>query len=114
MLRRTLLALALAACGRGAYPQTAKPTTPPTGIEAAGLPFHVLDRGGHELDERAFWDRLGAARVVCVGEEHPNPHHHWVQLEVVHHLIKTWPKLALGMEMFQKPFQGVLDDYTAH
>jgi len=114
MLRRALLALALAACGRGAYPEAAKPAPPPTGIEAAGLPFHVLDRAGHELDEKAFWDRLGAARVVCVGEEHPNPHHHWVQLEVVSHLVKVWPHLALAMEMFQKPFQGVLDDYAAH
>src|SRR5207302_775064 len=62
--------------------------------------------------ENVFWTQLGAARVVCVGEEHPNPHHHWVQLEVVRHLAKAWPKFALGMEMFQKPFQGVLDDFA--
>jgi uncharacterized iron-regulated protein len=117
MARRAVLVLAAAAaCNRGAYPGG---TTPPAagmkgGIEAAALPFHVLDRSGHQLDERVFWDQLGAARVVCVGEEHPNPHHHWVQLEVVRHLVKRWPRLALGMEMFQRPFQGVLDDYAAH
>ena len=55
-----------------------------------------------------------SSRVVCVGEEHNNPHHHWVQLETVTQLIarKKQP-LALGMEMFQRPFQGVLDDYAA-
>lgn len=84
------------------------------GIEAAALPYQILDaRTGHQLDEAAFWSRLAAQRAVCVGEEHTNPHHHWVQLEVVRHLVKQWPHLALGMEMFQRPFQGVLDDYAA-
>ncbi len=120
MVTRALFVLvAAAACtGHGAYPGgAAKPTTPAAtgkrGVEAAGLPFHVLDRGGHELAEDAFWKSLGAARVVCVGEEHPNPHHHWVQLQVVQHLGKVWPHFALAMEMFQRPFQGVLDDYAA-
>ena len=113
MLRRALLALALTACTRGAYPAASKPTAPVKGIESAGLPMHMLDRGGHQLDEKVFWERVAAAQVVCVGEEHPNPHDHWVQLEVVRHLAKIWPHLALGMEMFQRPFQGVLDDYAA-
>jgi uncharacterized iron-regulated protein len=51
---------------------------------------------------------------VCVGEEHPNPHHHWVQLEVVRRMAKQWKQMALGMEMFQRPFQGPLDDYAGH
>src|SRR5438067_1425612 len=102
MVRRALLALALAACG-GSY--TAKPAAtapapaPKRGIEAAGLPYHVLDRVGHQLDEAEFWATLGKARAVCVGEEHTNPHHHWVQLQVVQHLAKLWPHFALGMEM---------------
>ncbi len=103
-----------AACSRGSYPAATTPQPAPKGVEAAGLPYHVLDRGGHQIDDKVFWDQLGAARVVCVGEEHPNPHHHWVQLEIVRHLAKQWPHLALGMEMFQKPFQGVLDDFSAH
>jgi uncharacterized iron-regulated protein len=61
-----------------------------------------------------FWDKLATQRAVCVGEEHKNPHHHWVELEVVRHLVKQWPHAALGMEMFQRPFQGVLDDFAAH
>lgn len=101
----------LAACG-GARPSA--PTTPKRGIEAAALPYVVLDRTGQQLDETAFWNRLAAARAVCVGEEHPNPHHHWVQLMVVQHLAPKWPVFALGMEMVQRPFQAVLDDYAAH
>jgi uncharacterized iron-regulated protein len=85
------------------------------GIEDAALPYQVLDgRTGRQVDQSAFWDKLGTQRAVCVGEEHKNPHHHWVELEVVRHLVKKWPHAALGMEMFQRPFQGVLDDYAAH
>jgi uncharacterized iron-regulated protein len=84
------------------------------GIEDAGLPYTVLDaRTGHQIDTAAFWDKLATERAICVGEEHKNPHHHWVELEVMRHMIKKWPHAALGMEMFQRPFQGVLDDYAA-
>ncbi|MEZ4362537.1 MAG: ChaN family lipoprotein [Kofleriaceae bacterium] len=119
---RLVVALAaiasLAACG-GAYRGAATPggaQEPPRGVEAAALPYTILDgRTGRQLDAAEFWGRLGAARVVCVGEEHPNPHHHWAQLEVVTRLTPgaAHSSLALAMEMFQRPFQGVLDDFTA-
>lgn len=127
MVRIALCALVFAVGCGGKYPggTTTPPTTmgartksapPEGGIAAAALPFHVLDgRTGRQLDEPAFWASLEKARAVCVGEDHPNPHHHWVQLHVVSELAKrrTADKLALGMEMFQRPFQGVLDDYAA-
>jgi uncharacterized iron-regulated protein len=113
-------ALALAgACG-GTYggPPVAHPQPAGRGIEAAALPYQVVDaRTGKSIDEPAFWARVTAARAVCIGEEHSNPHHHWMQLhvvrEVVHRLAKGTP-IALAMEMFQRPFQGALDDYAAH
>jgi uncharacterized iron-regulated protein len=115
---RIAVFVGLAACG-GSYgghatSTSGSPAGGKRGIEAAGLPYHVLDRTGHQLDEAEFWARVDAARVVCVGEEHQNPHHHWVQLQVVRQVATKWPQLALGMEMFQRPFQGVLDDYAAH
>jgi uncharacterized iron-regulated protein len=112
------LAFALVGCaGRYGGAPAEHPAAPARGIEAAALPYQVVDaRTGKSIDEPAFWARLAAARAVCVGEEHPNPHHHWVQLHVVRQLIERLPKgtpLALAMEMFQRPFQGVLDDYAA-
>lgn len=90
---------------------------PKGGIAAAGLPYQVLDgRTGRQLDEPAFWAALTASRAVCVGEEHPNPHHHWAQLHIVQQLLAKLPpgtKVALGLEMIQRPFQGVVDDYVA-
>ena len=120
VVRAVWIAVFVAACA-GSYGGRTTPATPASaaaqtgkrGVEAAGLPYHVLDRTGHQLDEPVFWSKLESSRVVCVGEEHPNPHHHWVQLQVVRHLAKVWPHLALGMEMFQRPFQAVLDDYAA-
>jgi uncharacterized iron-regulated protein len=115
--RASVIMLVIGGCG-GAYPGAHTPanaagSATKGGLENAGLPYHVLDRTGHQLDEAAFWQQLAAARVVCVGEEHTNPHHHWVQLQVVKRLTKTWPHLVLGMEMFQRPFQAVLDDFAA-
>src|SRR5580765_2060670 len=115
----SVLALALLGCG-GRYGGTPveQPRSGARGIEAAALPFQIVDaRTGKSLDEQAFWARLAAARAVCVGEEHNNPHHHWLQLHVVRELARRLPRgtqLALAMEMFQRPFQGVLDDYAAH
>jgi uncharacterized iron-regulated protein len=115
---RALLGLAVFLVGCAARP--AQPTTggpPRGGIEAAALPYHVLDaRTGRQLDEPAFWAQLTSARAICIGEDHSNPHHHWVQLEIVKQLTKRSPpgtRFALGLEMVQRPFQGVLDDYAA-
>lgn len=121
MVVRCLALALLVACGGrygGSTPSPAKPqpTTPKRGIEAAKLPYSILDaRTGREVDKATFWAKVDASRLVCVGEEHKNPHHHWVQLEVMKQVIahRKHDRLALGMEMFQTPFQGILDDYAA-
>ncbi|MDB4961650.1 MAG: hypothetical protein JWP01_1649 [Myxococcales bacterium] len=120
MMYRVLTALAVFTLGCGGHYGT-RPTTPPTkrpmgSIVNAALPYQVLDaRTGRQLDDGAFWASLLAARAVCVGEDHTNPHHHWAQLEIVNQLVKrsAGAPLALGLEMIQRPFQGVLDDYGA-
>lgn len=115
--RAAVLVVAIAVVGCAGRHGGATEPAAAGGIEAAALPYQVVDaRTGRSLDEPAFWTRLAAARAICVGEEHPNPHHHWMQLHIVRELIKRLPKgarLALAMEMFQRPFQGVLDDYAA-
>ncbi|MBC7978197.1 MAG: ChaN family lipoprotein [Myxococcales bacterium] len=87
------------------------------GIEAAALPYQIVDaRTGKSVDAPAFWSRLATSRAVCIGEEHSNPHHHWMQLHLVRELFRRLPKgspRALAMEMFQRPFQNVLDEYAA-
>jgi uncharacterized iron-regulated protein len=88
------------------------------GVEAAALPYRVLRAsGGQEISWEVFLSELDRAGAVCVGENHRNPHDHWAQLHLLDQLTlrnrKAGVATALGMEMFQRPFQGVLDDFAA-
>jgi uncharacterized iron-regulated protein len=122
MLRRVALLLLLGACsgtyGGGPHEPKAPTAKAPAGIAAAALPYDIVDaRTGRQVDPAAFWTKVESSRAVCIGEDHTNPHHHWVQLEVMKRIAHDAPagtRLALGMEMVQRPFQGVLDDYAAH
>jgi aminopeptidase N len=58
-------------------------------------------------------DRAGDKKIVYVGEVHNRFEQHRVQLDVIRELYKKNKKLAIGMEMFQKPFQEYLDKYIA-
>ena len=51
--------------------------------------------------------------IVYVGEQHDRFEHHRIQYQVIRELFKKNKKLAIGMEMFQKPYQKELDDYIS-
>lgn len=110
---------ATAGCARSPDPERpGRAEERPPDSERAALPHRILELpGGSEISWEAFVQRTRDASAVCVGETHSNPHHHWAQLQVVKALLadedEDAPSAALGMEMFQKPFQGVLDDYAA-
>jgi uncharacterized iron-regulated protein len=113
----TAASIAIAACGGASSSGASKPSAA-RGVEAADLPFRVLRaRGGQEIGWAAFLAELDRAGAVCLGENHRNPHDHWAQLHVLDELTarnrRTGVATALGMEMFQRPFQGVLDDFAA-
>ncbi len=61
----------------------------------------------------AVIEKLPQKKIAYVGEEHDKFAHHQVQLEVLHGLYRQTPKIAVGMEMFQRPSQKMLDDYIA-
>ena len=52
-------------------------------------------------------------RIIYVGEVHDVFAHHAVQLDVITGIYKKDPQIAIGMEMFQRPFQKSLDSYIA-
>ncbi|MDX1697285.1 MAG: ChaN family lipoprotein [Thiohalobacterales bacterium] len=95
--------------------------------DATGAHPHVMATGNGQrpvqatpaLDLGAFASletiipRLAERRVVFVGESHNRFDHHLTQLEIIRGLHARHPSLAIGMEMFQQPFQPVLDDYIA-
>jgi uncharacterized iron-regulated protein len=63
------------------------------------------------LSEIAF--RVADKTVVYVGEKHDRFGDHLVQLEMIQALHQRHPKLAIGMEMFQRRYQKSLDDYIS-
>ncbi len=51
--------------------------------------------------------------IVYVGEKHDRYGDHLLQLEIIRHLHQRYPKLAIGMEMFQRRYQESLDEYIS-
>jgi aminopeptidase N len=57
--------------------------------------------------------RLLTSRIVYIGEIHNQYAHHMNQLKVIKKIHEAGYQLAVGMEMFQQPFQHAVDDYLA-
>jgi aminopeptidase N len=51
--------------------------------------------------------------IVYVGEKHDRYGDHLLQLEIIRDLHQRYPKLAIGMEMFQRRYQEALDEYIS-
>ena len=52
-------------------------------------------------------------RVVFIGEQHTNFSNHLNQLKIIKAMVEAGKKVAVGMEMFQEPYQNYLDRYIA-
>jgi len=86
-----------------------------TDAAAPALPVEaspVLDLSAFSTMEQII-PALADKRVVFIGEQHTRYDHHLTQLEIIRRLHALHPQLAIGMEMFQQPFQRYLDDYVA-
>jgi uncharacterized iron-regulated protein len=57
-------------------------------------------------------ERVAEKKIVYVGENHNQYSHHLMELEIIKDLHRRGKTLAIGMEMFQRPFQKPLDDYV--
>ncbi len=62
---------------------------------------------------KALISDLASVRVVYVGETHTNRHHHEIQLKILKALVERTGPLSVGMEMFDRTYQGVLDRWSA-
>ncbi|MBW4551458.1 MAG: ChaN family lipoprotein [Aphanocapsa sp. GSE-SYN-MK-11-07L] len=56
---------------------------------------------------------LAKTQVIYLGETHDSLQDHQAQLEIIQALYQQNPKLAIALEMFQRPFQPILDRYVA-
>jgi uncharacterized iron-regulated protein len=106
--------LALGCAGEQKSPAIAKPeSTDDDVVERSSLPLQLAlgERTG-TLSELA--PELARASAVCIGESHDNPHHHFAQRELTRALMReaAGRPLAVGFEMFQRPFQAALDTFS--
>ncbi len=73
--------------------------------------------GGEASDRATILKALSESRVVYLGERHDSELDHQAQLEIIQALVAQGEadgeKVAIAFEMFQRPFQSVLDDYSA-
>jgi uncharacterized iron-regulated protein len=69
----------------------------------------VEGRTGRLLTVSQLLDSLEQVRAVFVGEEHDNPEHHRIQLEIIRGLYHRSLHLAVGMEMLPRESQAILD-----
>lgn len=70
-------------------------------------------RRGRDVTFRAMADDLASVRMVHVGEAHTHPGHHDLQLRILQTLQERGLPLLLGMEMFERPYQPILDRWSA-
>jgi uncharacterized iron-regulated protein len=56
---------------------------------------------------------LNRHQIIYVGETHANPAHHVIQLKIIEGVFKNNPSMRVGMEMFDRSYQPVLDLWTA-
>ena len=80
-------------------------------IELVSLPAGI-----ETSREKTFGDIIAELlhnRVIYVGENHTSYEDHQLQLEIIRALYEHDPRLAIGMEMFTRQNQPVLDRYMA-
>lgn len=77
------------------------------------LPSTVSSPTQRSLSPQTVVNQLSQSRVVYLGETHDSAADHQSQLELLKALHVKNPNLAIGMEMFQRPFQSALDRYIA-
>lgn len=98
-------------------PADTRPDVPADIVFRGELPFHGFrDKDETRLAPVDFFDELSEADVICVGEEHENPHDHWAELKILHSLFErtsmNGKELALGLEMVDRSHQSVLNRFA--
>ncbi len=118
MLRLTSLVAFFAVCGLLLWSYSDKTVAPPTKAPTAvkSEPLHVTvvkSKDGKDLTYGQLIDELNKVDLVFVGEQHDSVVHHQMQLQIIKSLFALDERLGVGMEMFQRPYQNVIDRYFA-
>lgn len=64
-----------------------------------------------DLSHQEIIQELTQADIVYLGEVHNRPQDHQAQLTILQQLHEENEDIAIGLEMFQRPFQGAINRY---
>lgn len=76
-------------------------------------PYALFNAEGKQVSYASMAERIAKADVVFFGELHNNTLAHWLELQILKELHAGKKKLAVGMEMFERDDQIVLDEYLS-
>jgi uncharacterized iron-regulated protein len=88
---------------------------PPTAFASENTEATSLVREQRDFtsEQQAILRQLQTANVIYLGETHDRVADRQQQLAILQALFNYQPRLAIGMEMFQRPAQPILDRYLA-
>ena len=90
------------------------PQTAESIVRGQAEPISLVDAAtGKSIEPEVFLAVLRSKSVIYVGERHDQPNDHGVQYAILRRLHRDEASLAIGMEMFQVPFQEPLDKWSA-
>ncbi|MBT2558562.1 ChaN family lipoprotein [Hymenobacter sp. ISL-91] len=74
--------------------------------------YRLFAAAGKPVGYEAMLKKLAAADVVFFGEQHNDPMAHWLQLQLTKDLLRLKQgQLVLGLEMFERDVQPLVDQY---
>jgi uncharacterized iron-regulated protein len=109
---------ALPACAqtvKNSCPPKLAIATPPKNLDTI---FPNLDKTCGEAEKfisspQKMLSELAQVDVIYLGETHNRSLDHQNQFKIIQELYQRNPKIAIAMEMFQRPYQGVVNEYLA-
>ncbi len=106
-----MLLAAVGGVGGCAMPLRSDSAKAPVKIFAPGTILSARTGAAVSFDE--LMADVRTARVVYVGERHTSGRHHEIQLRLIRALHDEGLRLSVGMEMFDRSYQAVLDLWAA-
>jgi uncharacterized iron-regulated protein len=88
-------------------------------LEIEGIPGTFGERTiistqtGKPLSFEVLLEELANAQIIYIGEQHTNVYHHTVQLKVIREFLKIDPDITVGMEMFDRTYQPILNQWSS-
>lgn len=73
----------------------------------------LIPKSGKTFDMTSFLPQVYEEKMVLLGEHHANKHHHEWQLRLIKNLFTQNANMVIGLEMFPRESQDVLDHWVA-